>query len=213
MILAIVLLGMVGWTVYEFVIATDSADSDKEDTQTQVDSFESEDEPASFESEVREAFDTDEEEENESENEIGLEIGNTAPDFQLTTLDGEEVSLSDYRGKNVMLNFWATWCPPCRAEMPDMEQFYQDTDIEILAVNLTETEATLDQVHQFKDEYELTFSILLDETVEVANLYAIQPVPTSFIIDSEGIIQFKTFGPLTYDQMVYVLEDMVESSA
>lgn len=107
-----------------------------------------------------------------------------------------------------MLNFWATWCPPCRAEMPDMEKFHQDTDVEILAVNLTETEPHPNQVQQFADEYGLTFPILLDEKVEVATIYAIQPVPTSFMIDSEGIIQFKSIGPLTYDQMVQVSKDM-----
>src|SRR5699024_2083045 len=105
------------------------------------------------------------------EENVGLEVETMAPDFELDTFTGEEAKLSDYRGSRVMINFWATWCPPCRAEMPDMERFHQDTDIEILAVNLTETETHTDQVQQFIDEYELTFPILLDEVIEVATIY------------------------------------------
>jgi len=208
-LLAVILLGMFGWTIYEFVLSSDDVNSGKETVQGNTENDES------FKTDVEKAFETatageveETTEDTAAEKEIGLDVGNLAPDFQLTTLNGEETSLSDYRGSKVMLNFWATWCPPCRAEMPDMEKFYQDTDIEILAVNLTETENHVNQVQKFADEYELTFPILLDEVIEVATLYAIQPVPTSFMIDSEGVIQFKTFGPLTYGQMVQVSEDM-----
>ncbi|HHU19441.1 MAG TPA: redoxin domain-containing protein [Bacilli bacterium] len=140
--------------------------------------------------------------------EIGLKRDYIAPDFEIMTLDGQQVRLSDYRGERIMLNFWATWCPPCRAEMPDMERFYQDTEIEVLAVNLLEAERTIDDVDQFVDEYELTFPILLDEIIEVAMIYEIQPIPTTFMIDSEGTIQFKSIGPLTYDQMIEVLDNI-----
>ncbi|WP_267902155.1 peroxiredoxin family protein [Lentibacillus cibarius] len=71
---------------------------------------------------------------------VGLQKGNIAPDFELTTLEGEQVSLSDYRGQRVVLNFWASWCPPCKAEVPDLQKFYENKDVEILAVNLTKTE-------------------------------------------------------------------------
>ena len=143
-----------------------------------------------------------------SEEIVGLEIGNIAPDFQLTTLDGEEVSLSDYRGKHVLINFWATWCPPCRAEMPDMEEFYLNNDVIVLAVNLTDAEPSVQQVQDFVDEFYLSFPILLDETISVATTYEIHPIPTSFLVDSNGVIQNKAFGALTYDQMVEEFDKM-----
>lgn len=140
--------------------------------------------------------------------EIGLEIGNMAPDFQLQNLKGEDVALSDFRGSRVIVNFWATWCPPCRAEMPDMEKLHQNKDIVILAVNLTVSENSVDEVRKFVDKFELTFPVLLDEQKEVAEDYSIQPIPTSFMIDSNGIIQYKAFGAMNYDLMVQEFEKM-----
>ncbi|WP_208591845.1 redoxin domain-containing protein [Gracilibacillus suaedae] len=133
---------------------------------------------------------------------IGLEIGNIAPDFELETLGGETVKLSDYRGEPVMLNFWATWCPPCRSEMPDMQRFYEDTDMKILAINLTDTESNFEDVGQFVEEYDLTFTIPLDQGNVVGDRYQIRPIPTTYMLDSNGIIQFNVFGPLNYDQMM-----------
>lgn len=144
----------------------------------------------------------------EAEEEFGINQGDLAPDFNLTTLDGKTVKLSDYRGKPVMLNFWATWCPPCRSEMPDMEKFHQDTDIVILAVNLTSQESNLQSVHDFIDELGLTFTIPLDETNEVATNYQIQPIPTTFMIDKTGKIHHKQFGPMNYDFMVQQFNEM-----
>ncbi|MBU5594127.1 TlpA family protein disulfide reductase [Amphibacillus sp. MSJ-3] len=195
-VLSLILLGMFSWTIYDFFTST----SDESKHQ----SLEEDTEKA----EIKEGREEDGRVEDAGENTIGLEIGQLAPDFVLTTLSGDEVSLSDYRGQPLMLNFWATWCPPCRAEMPDMEKFYQNTDVEILAINLTDTEADINEVQEFVDKYDLTFPILLDEAIEVAMIYAIQPIPTSFMIDSEGIIRFKTSGPLTYEQMMQVLEEI-----
>ncbi|WP_440895614.1 redoxin domain-containing protein [Amphibacillus sp. Q70] len=193
-----VLLGMFSWSIYEFAFQSDGGQRD----DNLMEGMEQDDMKSD------QTLHENGQENVTVEQTVGLEVGNRAPDFQLITLDGEEVTLSDYRGSKVMLNFWATWCPPCRAEMPDMEEFYQKTDVEILAINLTEAESHLDQVQPFVDEYQLTFPILLDEELEVAMVYDIQPIPTSFMIDSAGIIQFKTFGPLTYDQMVQALKDI-----
>ncbi len=136
----------------------------------------------------------------------GNRKGDTAFDFELTTLDGETVKLSDYRGERVMLNFWATWCPPCRAEMPDMEKFQKEHDITVLAVNLTETETDPSKVQDFIEEYDLTFTVPLDQESEIANLYQIVAYPTSFMIDSNGRIQFLMMGAMNYDMMVQQFE-------
>ncbi|MFZ3579779.1 TlpA disulfide reductase family protein [Virgibacillus sp. DJP39] len=126
----------------------------------------------------------------------------------MQTLNGEKARLSNYRGQRVMVNFWATWCPPCRAEMPDMEKFHQDKEVVILAVNLTQTESGIMGVKDFVKEFNLTFPILLDEEIKVATNYQIRPIPSSFMIDSNGVIQFKSFGPLTSDMMVEEFEKM-----
>lgn len=189
-----IVAGMLGWAIFDFVDSMEENNADEGDFEV------------TSETNNQEVSNTDSEPSNTAK--IGLNQGDIAPDFQLQTLDGEQVKLSDYRGSRVMLNFWATWCPPCRAEMPDMERFHQDKEVVVLAVNLTDTESTIKQVKDFVNEYSLTFPILLDEVIEVANTYAVQPIPTSFMIDSNGIIQFKTFGPLNYEQMVQEFEKM-----
>lgn len=143
-----------------------------------------------------------------NEEDIGLEVGDIAPDFELETLSGETARLSDYQGQDVMLNFWATWCPPCRAEMPDMEQLYEEEDIEILAVNLLGTETSVEDVDAFIEEYQLTFPILLDDPVEVTEDFEAYTVPTTFMIDKDGRISFKSSGALNHEIMVRELENM-----
>lgn len=139
---------------------------------------------------------------------VGLERGKRAPDFELTTLAGETVKLSDFRGERVMLNFWATWCPPCRAEIPDMQKFYEDEDVTILAVNAFETERNMDVVTEFVDEFGMTFDVLIDEESKAVTIYDIFSFPTTFMIDSNGIIQNLATGALNYEQMVQQLGEM-----
>ncbi|KAB8125763.1 redoxin domain-containing protein [Gracilibacillus oryzae] len=141
-------------------------------------------------------------ESDEDEGNVGLEVGDEAPDFELQSMTGDFITLSDYRGKKVMLNFWATWCPPCKAEMPDMEKFYQNSEIEILAINLVETETKFQDIKQFQAEYQLTFPILLDNGNKASDLYRIRPIPASYLIDSNGIIQYFTYGPMSYEKMM-----------
>ena len=120
-----------------------------------------------------------------------------AQDFTLTTLQGEQVSLSDYKGKIVILNFWTSWCGPCKEEMPHMQSFSdKHDDIEILAVNLTSMDLGLDAVKQFVDEFGLTFPILLDEEDVVGKQYSIITIPTSYIIDPKGRIFKEVIGPM-----------------
>lgn len=141
-------------------------------------------------------------EEKQGEEVIGIEQGNKAPDFTLSTLDGGTAKLSDFRGKNVMVNFWATWCPPCRAEMPHMQNVYdkqKDNDFAIVAVNMTGTEDRPDDVQPFIDELEITFPILMDEELHVTDTYEVIAYPTSYFIDKNGTIHYKVFGAVNED--------------
>ncbi|WP_071459841.1 TlpA disulfide reductase family protein [Bacillus massilinigeriensis] len=127
----------------------------------------------------------------------GLEKGNKAPDFQLTDLDGKTVALSDYKGKKVLLNFWASWCKPCRAEMPEMEEMFKDqkeNGYVILAVNMAHSEKKLQHVEAFVKEYGLTFTVPLDKEGEVSSMYEIMAYPTTYFIDSKGVIRSKSIG-------------------
>ncbi|AXI08361.1 redoxin domain-containing protein [Oceanobacillus sp. 143] len=139
---------------------------------------------------------------------VGTEIGNIAPDFEIQSLDGERVKLKDLRGKRVMLNFWATWCPPCRVEMPDMQKLHENEDIIVLAVNLTDSEMSQNDITTFVNEFGLTFPVGLDKSGEISKLYKINPIPTTFMIDSDGIIRFKLFGAMSYNMMTEELEKM-----
>ncbi len=140
-----------------------------------------------------------------SESEQGLSKGDKAPDFGLTTLGGEKVKLSDYKGKKVILNFWATWCPPCKAEMPHMEKYYEKNadkeNVEILAVNLTSMDKGEKKVKEFVDGYGLTFPILLDAEGKIGEEYQAFTIPTTYMIDTKGNIQHKIVGPMNEDMM------------
>lgn len=148
------------------------------------------------------------EEDQEGDIPVGLEVGNKAPDFELDTMDGDPIKLSELEGERVMVNFWATWCPPCRAEIPDLQKFHEDTDITILAVNLTNTEESFDNIPKFAKNFGMEFPILLDEESEVSGKYEIQPIPSSFMIDSQGVIQYKALGAMNYDLMIEEYEKM-----
>jgi peroxiredoxin len=118
-----------------------------------------------------------------------VERGAVAPDFVLPRLNGAAVPLSDYRGKVVLLNFWATWCPPCRAEMPSMEKLYQayrDRGLEILAISADKSSKVV--VESFVEARGLTFPILLDPANEVFAQYGVRGLPTSYLLDRQGRI-------------------------
>jgi len=152
------------------------------------------------------------------ERKIGLKNGDTPPDFTLTSLDGEDVTLSELRGKKVVLNFWATWCPPCKAEMPHMQNYYEQNakkdNVEIIAVNLTEAErdvtedAKIDSVMTFRESFDLTFPILLDQKNSAGLAYQVITIPTTYFIDSNGYIQRAIRGPMNAEMLKSYVDAM-----
>jgi peroxiredoxin len=123
-----------------------------------------------------------------------IAVGQVAPDFTLKDLDGRSVSLSDYRGKVVFLNFWATWCPPCREEMPAMERLnavFEGKDFVMLAVNV---EKDLEPVRAFLAQHPHSFAVLLDQQSAVQNLYGVFRFPETFLLDQEGRLVERFLG-------------------
>ncbi|HFC09220.1 MAG TPA: TlpA family protein disulfide reductase [Chloroflexi bacterium] len=122
-------------------------------------------------------------------------VGANAPSFAAETLDGKIVHLQDFRGKPVVLNFWATWCPPCRAEMPMLQQYYvkHQNDYVMLAVNDAEPAS---QVADFIKQKGFTFTVLLDPQQALVQMYRIQGFPTTFFIDKDGVIRYMHVGML-----------------
>ena len=182
MILGVIITAMVGWTVYDLLFSGQEA---------------------AQETEIAEA-------ETAQPEAAGLAVGDLAPDFELMTMDGQTVRLSDYRGQRVFVNFWATWCPPCRAEMPDMQQLYeeQDVPVEILAVNLTASEKSEEDIAAFVEDFGLSFPILMDTNSETANTYKVKAVPASYMIDTTGRIAFVAPGALNKEFMAQEVKKM-----
>ncbi|HFE66436.1 MAG TPA: TlpA family protein disulfide reductase [Chloroflexi bacterium] len=139
----------------------------------------------------------------------GVEVGLPAPAFNLKSLDGEQVALSDHLGEVVVVNFWATWCPPCRAEMPGIEQVYQAYQADgvvVLAINGQEEPAL---VKSFIDENGFTFPVLLDGNAEALRAYNARSFPMTVIVDRDGVVQYKQVGPVTPAQLEALLEPLL----
>lgn len=129
-----------------------------------------------------------------SEQPAAPRAGYIAPDFTLNTLDGGAITLSDLRGQAVLVNFWASWCPPCRAEMPAIQRVYEryrDQGFTVLAVDLQESDR---QVAAFSSSLGLTFPILMDRDGSVFNRYQVKALPSTFFVDRQGVIRDVAVG-------------------
>ena len=140
--------------------------------------------------------------------------GFLAPDFTVETLEGESVQLSDFRGKVVLVNLWATWCPPCQAEMPAMQRMYveyKEQGFTILAVNMTYQDSP-SAIAPFAKDNNLTFPILLDKSGSVAKGYQLRSLPSSFFIDRFGIVQEVVIGgPMAEALLRTRIESLLEN--
>ncbi|ARJ40161.1 thiol-disulfide oxidoreductase [Sporosarcina sp. P21c] len=137
-----------------------------------------------------------------------LAEGDMAPDFELVDLEGNEHRLSDYKGQGVFLNFWGTWCPPCKKEMPHMEDLYKDFEakgVHILTVNVGEPKV---KIELFRDDMNLSFPMLWDKNKTVMDLYNIKPLPTTFLINPEGKITKVIKQGMTEQQIYEYLESI-----
>jgi peroxiredoxin len=141
-----------------------------------------------------------------------IQVGFPAPNFAFPDLNGQQVSLSEHRGKVVIINIWATWCPPCRQEMPSMQKLYErfkGENFNILAVSIDSTGR--EAVAPFVQTMNLTFPVLLDSKEDIRTLYGLTGVPESFIIDKEGIVDQKIIGPIDWatPQAFQFFEDLI----
>lgn len=137
-----------------------------------------------------------------------VSVGRAAPDFELPDLDGNQIALSDHQGDVVLINFWATWCPPCRVEMPDMEAVYRehhDDGLEILGVDQREPK---ELVEEFVSERGFSWIFLLDEDFDVSREYSATSIPRSILVDRDGTVAHVWTGTLTRSQLEQQLANL-----
>jgi cytochrome c biogenesis protein CcmG, thiol:disulfide interchange protein DsbE len=132
---------------------------------------------------------------------VAPELNAIAPPFSLPTLAGNRLRLADLRGRVVIVNFWATWCEPCKVEMPELQALYQQYEqrgLRVLAVNLGESRGA---VQQWADTFGLTFDVLQDEKQQVAAQYQLRGQPSTYIISPGGIIMHIVYGPVSREAL------------
>jgi len=140
-------------------------------------------------------------------------VGKEAPDFKVRGLDGKTYQLSDFRGQPVWINFWATWCPPCRAENPDIEAVYgqyKDAGLVVLGLNMGEDDST---VKGYVERSGLTYTIGMDQTTDIAASYRIVGIPTHFFVDRDGILREIRIGGMSKKSMEKKIQSLVQPGA
>lgn len=136
-----------------------------------------------------------------------IAIGERAPNFSLTLEDGRTVTLHDLRGRPVMINFWATWCGPCRIEMPEIiETAHETPELVVLAVNVQED---LSLIEPFAKDFEMNVPIVRDASGDIQNLYQIRGMPTTYFVDKQGTVRAVWAGVLTPDRLDTLLDEIL----
>lgn len=137
----------------------------------------------------------------------------TAPDFTVLDMDGNEVNLSDYFGKPIIINFWATWCGPCKSELPAFDNMYAKygDDVEFIMLNLTDgSRDTVDKVKQFVSDNSYSFPVYFDTTLEASNTYGAYSIPNTYLIDDEGIPVHSQMGAMSEEQLEQLINALLE---
>ncbi len=142
-----------------------------------------------------------------------IQVGDQAPEFRLSTLDGKQASLSDFRGKIVLVHFWATWCPPCVEELPVLDRFSRSmtgADIQVLAVSVDENGAAA--IAPFMKKNALTLPVLLDPGAGVSHTYGTFKFPETYILDRSGIVRYKVIGQADWSNPanIKVIRDLID---
>lgn len=142
-----------------------------------------------------------------------IEVGSQVSDFELADLNGNMVKLSDFKGKTVVINFWATWCPPCKKEMPDFDlldkELKKKNDAVLLAINMTDGKRdTKSKVEAFVKENGYGMRVLLDTEGKAAKLYDIKWLPTTVVVDRKGKLRWQIFGETTKETVLKVIKEI-----
>lgn len=140
-------------------------------------------------------------------------VGEPAPDFEVQGLDGESIRLSDFRGRPVWINFWATWCPPCRAETPDIQEVYEERQSEGLVIIALSIGEDADTVRGYVERTGTTFTMGLDRDTAVSANYRIVGIPTHFFVDRNGVLQDYRIGSMSKKTMDKKVDAILSSSA
>ncbi|MDA1475168.1 thiol-disulfide oxidoreductase ResA [Bacillus changyiensis] len=138
------------------------------------------------------------------------QLNEQAPNFKWTTLAGEKINLKDLYGKAVLVNFWASWCGPCKKEMPVIEQAYQqykNDRFEVVAVNIQEPDAT---VKNFLKDHQLTFPVVLDKTGDIYDSWGVNNIPVSYFISPDGTIKRKFEGEMSKEQLDQWIKELLK---
>ena len=144
---------------------------------------------------------------------FALELGSKVSEFELADLKGNQVKLSDYKGKILVINFWASWCPPCKGEMPDFDLLdkglKKKNDVVLLAVNMTDGKReTKSKVESFIKENNYGMMVLLDTEGQAAKLYEIKWLPTTVIVDRKGILRWQVFGATSKEAVLKAIKEI-----
>ncbi len=143
---------------------------------------------------------------------IPAPVNFTAPDVSITDLDGNPVSFADYRGKVILYNAWATWCPPCKEEMPILQAYYNDHKDQGFVIIAVEDGQPVEEVRNFVKEYQLSFPVWPDPKWVATTAFKIENLPTSYIIDREGVARLTWTGAVTRDMLEKYVTPIIEGN-